>query len=80
MGYRYFVLRRAEVLGVNGWVSNRADGAVETEAEGDREALLRFIDALRAGPSGARVTGVEERWSEAPPEHTRFLIRSSTAS
>ena len=80
MGYRYFVLRRAQEMGIHGWVSNRADGAVEAEAEGDRQALLRFLDALRAGPSAAEVTGVEERWSEAPPEHTRFRIRSSTPS
>ena len=76
VGYRYFVLRRAEEFGLSGWVSNRSDGAVEAEAEGDRDALARFVAALRAGPAAALVTSVDERWSESPSRHPRFLIRS----
>jgi acylphosphatase len=80
VGYRYFVLRRAEESGLNGWVSNRADGAVETEVEGEREALERFVAALRQGPTGARVASVDERWSDSPARHTRFVIRPDLSS
>jgi len=76
VGFRYFVLRRAQALGLHGWVRNRADGAVETEAEGGRPALDDFVDAMRQGPPAARVIHVDVAWSESAPLHSRFAIRS----
>ena len=34
VGYRFFVLRLASGLGLDGWVSNEADGSVRVRAEG----------------------------------------------
>lgn len=31
-------------LGITGWVKNQPDGTVETVAEGEQEALDRFIE------------------------------------
>jgi acylphosphatase len=59
VGYRYFVLRQAHVLGVNGYARNRADGSVEVVAEGAEAALADFEARLREGPSFARVENVE---------------------
>jgi len=39
VGYRYFVWRQAEALGVTGFARNRADGSVEVVAEGSEQAL-----------------------------------------
>jgi acylphosphatase len=74
VGFRYFALREARGLGVHGVVRNLADGAVEVEAEGERESLERLVETLRRGPRGARVAGVEERWSEGPARHQGFEI------
>ena len=73
VGYRYFVVRRAQALGVAGWVRNRADGAVEMEAEGPSASLERLVEAARRGPMGARVAAVDEEWSERPQRHSGFL-------
>jgi acylphosphatase len=59
VGYRYFVLRLAEALGVSGYARNRADGSVEVVAEGDDGVLADFESRLREGPSFAEVTNVE---------------------
>jgi acylphosphatase len=59
VGYRYFVLRQAEALGVSGFARNRADGAVEVVAEGTDAALADFEARLREGPSFAAVENVE---------------------
>jgi acylphosphatase len=59
VGYRYFVLRQAEALGVSGFARNRADGAVEVVAEGTETALVDFEARLREGPSFAGVENVE---------------------
>jgi acylphosphatase len=59
VGYRYFVLRQADALGVSGFARNRADGAVEVVAEGTEGALTDFEARLREGPSFAEVENVE---------------------
>jgi acylphosphatase len=76
VGFRYFVVRRAgEGLALAGWVRNRPDGSVEIEAEGDRSALEDFVEAVRRGPGGARVTEIETRWSEGNPQYRGFDVR-----
>ena len=75
VGFRWFVVRRAEGLGLGGWVRNREDGAVEVEADGPRAALERLLAMLRRGPEGARVTEVEEAWSERDAPARGFRIR-----
>ncbi len=74
VGFRHFVLRRAETMDISGWVRNRADGAVEIEAQGQRPELERLIAALTRGPAGARVTAVEQEWSERVPGHRGFRV------
>jgi acylphosphatase len=59
VGYRYFVLHRAGVLGVAGWAKNLPDGRVEVLAQGTSESLAALESALRQGPPHARVSGVE---------------------
>jgi acylphosphatase len=51
--------RRAEAVGVAGWVRNRPDGAVEAVFEGDPQAVDRLVEFCRRGPSRADVTSVE---------------------
>jgi acylphosphatase len=58
VGFRVFVLDAAEAEGVRGWVRNTADGDVEGVAEGDHEALDRFVKRLQRGPATARVDHV----------------------
>jgi len=48
----------AERLGVTGWVRNRADGAVEIEAEGEPAAVAALESWAHRGPPRAAVEGV----------------------
>jgi len=58
VGYRYFVLRQADALGISGFARNRPDGSVEVVAEGDEATLADFEAHLRQGPAFAEVSGV----------------------
>ena len=58
VGFRFFAERAAREAGVRGWVRNLPDGNVETVAEGEEEAVARYLERLRRGPLGAKVTGV----------------------
>ena len=74
VGYRYFILRQADALGVSGFARNLADGAVEVLAEGTGAALADFEARLREGPAFAEVASVER---EASPDRgsSGFHIR-----
>ena len=59
VGYRPFVFRLADELGIAGWVLNDERGVL-VEAEGPREAVEAFVARLRAdAPPLAEVRGVE---------------------
>ena len=62
VGFRFFVMRIAENLGVTGRVRNRFDGSVEIEAEGKRSALEAFIREVRIGPPMASIRGINVEW------------------
>ena len=73
--FRAYVQRRAEELGLVGWVRNMPEGdSVEVYAEGDRSHLERLVGFLRTGPPSARVEKVDTEWSEATGKFHRFSI------
>lgn len=74
VGFRYFVVERAQALGVKGWVRNRWDDTVEVTAEGERQALEKLLEALRRGPRAAHVTNVTVDWEPYKGEYRQFWI------
>jgi acylphosphatase len=56
VGFRFFAERAAREAGVAGWVRNRQDGTVETVVEGEEKAVAQYLERLRLGPGGCRVT------------------------
>ncbi len=67
VGFRHFVWKQAQGLGLTGWVRNCYDGTVEVVAEGPEPALQALLERLRQGPPAARVERVDVRWE--PPTH-----------
>jgi acylphosphatase len=59
VGYRYFVLREAQALGVTGYARNLPDGRVEVVAEGPDAVVERFEARLSEGPAFAEVSGLD---------------------
>ncbi|HOA22109.1 MAG TPA: acylphosphatase [Anaerolineaceae bacterium] len=75
VGFRYFTVDQARRLGLSGWVRNLPSGAVEAEAEGPREDLLAFLEALAEGPAGSAVRRVRPEWLPASGEDFSFRVR-----
>ena len=74
--FRVFTTRRANQLGLTGYVRNVPGGrAVEVRAEGERESLESLIDSLRKGPVGSSVEKVETDWSEYTGSYSDFSVR-----
>jgi acylphosphatase len=65
VGFRWFVARRAEAMGLRGHTRNLYDGTVEVEASGDRAVLEELIGVLKAGPRAAHVTNLRIEWTQA---------------
>jgi acylphosphatase len=64
--FRDSARREAQRRGVAGWVSNRADGAVEAVFEGSPAAVEELVRFCSAGPRGAVVQDVSV--SDEPPD------------
>jgi acylphosphatase len=76
VGFRMFVARQADRLGLTGWVANEPAGRLRCVAEGPRADLETLLADLRDGPSGAWVERVEASWSPASGTFSDFDIRS----
>ena len=73
VGYRDALHRRAESLGVTGWVRNRSDGSVEAVLQGSADAVDALIAWARQGPPAANVG--EIRTGAPAAEFDRRYIR-----
>jgi acylphosphatase len=59
VGFRDFVERQAERIGVEGWVRNRRDGTVEAVFAGPTELVEAMVSACRRGPRSASVESID---------------------
>jgi len=75
VGFRFSTWRKAESLGLSGWVRNRHDGRVEAEFEGPKAALEEMLVWCRQGPAFARVTHVEATWESGSRQYAEFTVR-----
>lgn len=75
VGFRYFVRRRAEPLGLVGTATNRPDGRVEVVAEGPRIACEQLLAVLRSDQTPGFVGQVEVTWSAATGGYRDFRER-----
>jgi acylphosphatase len=77
VGFRWFVEREAQTLGIAGWVRNRSDGTVEVLAQGTREQLFSLRSKLQQGPRASRVDDVEEVESQVQHDMKNFRIEGA---
>ena len=75
VGFREYLRREEERLGVTGWVRNRHDGTVEAMVHGWPEDVAQLLNWMRRGPPAARVTDV--RVNEATGEFETFEHRAT---
>jgi len=61
VGFRAFVEREAAKRGLQGWVRNRRDAAVEAVFAGEAAVVADMIEACRRGPRLSRVDALDQR-------------------
>ena len=74
VGFRYTVRALTHGFEVAGTVRNLEDGRVELSAEGVKEELEAFLDAIRQSEVGHFIRQEQACWSEAKNEFRGFEI------
>lgn len=74
VGFRWFVIREANSLGLTGYVKNLHNGDVEIEAEGERGKIEELIKSIKKGPTFCRVVDVIIEWKEYTNKYTSFTV------
>ncbi len=74
VGYRYFIARFADSLGITGYARNLFSGEVEISAEGRHEFLEALIEKAGKGPGGARVNTCKVEWLDFKKKYDKFEI------
>ena len=73
--FRDSTRRKANELGIRGWVRNRRDGAVEVLACGDAASVDTLQRWLATGPPDAAVTGITCIETTCDQALSGFVIR-----
>ena len=74
VGFRYHVMRHAQLEQLGGYVRNLPDGRVEFLLQGEADPVARVIEKIRLGPVHARVSDLVVEDIEQPPLY-EFVIR-----
>ena len=79
VGYRAFAQRRAQHWGLTGYAANVRGGEVRIRAEGERDAIEKFLRDLEAGPPLAQVHRVSVSPVSYSGRYRDFDVRFSEA-
>jgi len=73
--YRDTCKKKAEKLGVSGWIKNLRDGRVESVFEGERLDVDKMVNWARKGPIWAKIDDFSVVWDNYQAEFKGFEIR-----
>lgn len=72
--YRASAAKKANALGLTGWVQNLDNGSVEIFAQGAPEAISEFLVWCRKGPVLARVVNVYHEMASLDRQLVGFSV------
>ncbi len=75
VGFRWFVEREAEKLGLRGYVKNLYSGDVEIEVEGEKNVIQELIKIVKIGNRSSDVKNVLVDWRDFEDKYQSFQIR-----
>jgi acylphosphatase len=76
VGFRYFVQKHAQSLGLKGYVKNLYTGEVMAVVEGEKGLIEDLFKEMKMGPMSASVNRAKIYWQEYRNEFKFFEIRN----
>jgi acylphosphatase len=74
VGFRWTVVDHAEKLGLTGTAKNLANGTVEVYAQGPKESLEKFLEAVKNDAGSARIDSIKTRYLTPQTTYPNFHI------
>ena len=74
VGFRRYIKKKAQALGLKGWVKNLPDGRVEILAQGPKEDIQKLIKIAEKGNIFSFVKGVVVDWQKDEENFSDFEI------
>ena len=74
VSFRWFTQRKAQELGLTGWVRNLWDGRVEAVFEGEEAQVKEAVRWCHHGEPPARVEQAEIKYHQASGEFKQFRV------
>ncbi|MFI5211365.1 MAG: acylphosphatase [Ignavibacteria bacterium] len=72
VGFRYYIARIADEMGLSGYAKNLFTGEVEIAAEGRKEFLDILIEKAKEGPGNSRVSSCKVEWLDFNKKYDKF--------
>jgi acylphosphatase len=76
VGFRQAIKKKANALGLRGWVKNLPDGRVEVLINGGKKEIEEILKFCHKGPFLAEVKEVDISWEKAKDRFEDFKILS----
>lgn len=76
VSFRWYTQRKAQELGLTGWVRNLWDGRVEAVFEGEAGAVRQAVTWCHTGERPARVSDVDVTYAPFTGEFHTFRVTS----
>ncbi len=75
VGFRYFVVKHAQSLGLKGYVENLYSGEVLAVVEGEKALIEDLFKQMKIGPMSSSVNSAKINWQEYKNEFKFFEIK-----
>ena len=75
VNFRWYTQRKAQELGLTGWVRNLWDRRVEAVFEGEEYAVRKAVNWCHVGPPTAYVEDVQVNYETPTGEFTSFRVK-----
>ncbi len=75
VGFRWFIQKNAQELGIRGYVNNQYDGTVVIKAEGTTSQIDELIKLAKDGPSRSNVSEIKIKELNNCDQFLDFTIR-----
>ena len=73
--FRHNTMKKADELGLKGYVRNLQDGSVEVVAEGIKENLEELVEFCKNNPGFSKVDDVKVHFEESKSQFNNFEIK-----
>lgn len=75
VGFRYYVMQKAQEMRLKGFVQNLPNGEVEAVVEGDKLFIDDIYRAMQRGPTKAKVNDHAIQWMDPKNDFRTFMIK-----